>query len=44
VGKFTNGNVGIAHLELLDARQDGLIAKKNNIDSTITALIAKASR
>ena len=33
----------IPYLELLDARQDVLIAEKNNIDSSILSLIAKVS-
>ena len=33
----------IPYLELLDARQDVLIAEKNNIDSSILSLIAKVN-
>ena len=33
----------IPYLELLDARQDVLVAEKNNIDSAISSLIAKVS-
>lgn len=33
----------IPYLELLDARQDVLIAEKNNIDTSISSLIAKVS-
>lgn len=33
----------IPYLELLDARQDVLIAQKNNIDASISSLIAKAT-